>query len=425
VEPFIHCRTTVAWQVRARERDSLIARPDRLALKDARRDSGATIVRIRRRGRFVMKRAAFLAVALCCALTTTLFSSARLAAPQSQAMPAELTVPPGFGVSVFASDLAGARLMAVSPEGVLLVARRPRHEVIALPDEDKDGRAEPKVILTGLINAHSLAFKDGYLYVATTAAVMRVKWASGRPSGQPEKFADLPSSSPALHLTRTINVGPDGRLYVSIGTACNVCVETDPRRTTIQVINAHGSMKPYARGLHNAIGFDWDPGTGRLWADDTGQDNLGDDFPPDEINEIESGRHYGFPFLVGRHMPNEGQPELKDAAPDVTTDTAVAPALELPAHSTGMDLRFYRGTQFPAPYRTALFLALHGSPRRTTGYKVVRVVMNNGRPTGLEDFVTGWLKEGIVTGRPAGLATGSDGALYVSDDAKGFIYRIA
>jgi glucose/arabinose dehydrogenase len=326
---------------------------------------------------------------------------------------------------VFASDLQGARLMTVSPEGVLLVARRPRHEVVALPDKNHDGTAEPEVLLTSLTNAHSLAFKDGYLYIATTPAVVRVKWMDGKPSGAPEKVADLPSSTPSLHVTRTINFGPDGRLYVAIGSSCNVCVEPDPRRTTIQVLNADGALEPFARGLHNAIGFDWDPQTRRLWASDTGQDNLGDDLPPDEINLIEAGKHYGFPFVIGQNRPNDGQPELKAAPPDVTTDSAVAPALELPAHSTGMDLRFYRGTQFPASYRDALFLAMHGSARKNNGYKVVRVVMRDGRPIGLEDFATGWLRDGVVLGRPAGLATGADGALYVSDDNKGFIYRIA
>jgi len=345
--------------------------------------------------------------------------------PPSPAVPAEITVPPGFKATVFASDLQGARLMAVSPEGVLLVARRPRHEVVALPDENRDGIAEPEVLLTGLTNAHSLAFKDGYLYIATTPAVMRVKWVSGKPSGAPEKVVDLPSSTPSVHVSRTINFGPDGRLYVAIGSSCNVCVEADPRRTTIQVLNGDGTLQPYARGLHNAIGFDWDPQTRRMWASETGQDNLGDDFPPDEIDLIESGKHYGFPFVIGRNKANDGQPELKDATADVTIEAAVPPALELPAHSTGMDLRFYRGTQFPAPYRGALFLAMHGSSRKNNGYKVVRVVMKDGRPAGLEDFATGWLKDGIVLGRPAGLATGADGALYVSDDNKGFIYRIA
>jgi glucose/arabinose dehydrogenase len=350
-------------------------------------------------------------------------------APQTPAVAPidDLKVPPRFRISVFASDLAGARLMAVSPEGVLLVARRRTHEVVALPDSNEDGLAEPEVILTGLTNAHSLAFKNGYLYIATTPAVMRVRWAGGKPSGVPEKIADLPTSTPSVHVTRTIGFGRDGRLYVSIGSSCNVCVEADARRTTTQVMNADGSNpQAYARGLHNALGFDWDPETGRMWADETGQDGLGDAFPPDEINLIEPGRHYGFPFFVGRNLPN-GVPELKDVQPTVGADAAVPPALELPPHVSGIDLRFYTGTQFPASYRNAMFIALHGSTgiAEKVGYKVVRVVMHDGRPVGLEDFATGWLKDGVVSGRPAGLATGADGALYVSDDNRGFIYRIA
>ncbi len=340
---------------------------------------------------------------------------------------ADLEVPSGFRISVFASDLPGARLMTVSPEGVLLVARRRTHEVVALPDQDKNGVAEPAVILSGLTNAHSLAFRGGYLYIATTPAVMRVRWTNGKPVGKPERFGELPDSTPSLHTSRTIGFGQDGRLYVSIGSSCNVCVEGDPRRTTIQVFGADGSKsEPYARGLRNSIGFDWDPQTGRLWAADTGQDGSGDAFPPDEINLIEAGRHYGYPFYVGPNLPNQ-VPELKDAQPTVTANEAVPPAFPLPAHVTGIDLRFYTGTQFPARYRNALFLSLHGSTTipEKVGYKVVRIVMEDGRPVGLEDFVTGWLKEGVVSGRPAGLATGADGALYVSDDNKGFIYRIA
>jgi glucose/arabinose dehydrogenase len=161
-------------------------------------------------------------------------------------------------------------------------------------------------------------------------------------------------------------------------------VEPDPRRTTIQVLNADGALQPFARGLHNAIRFDWDPQTRRLWANDTGQDNLGDDVPPDEINLIEGGKHYGFRWSSGR---------------------------------TGRTT-----ANRSSRYRDALFLAMHESASKNNGYKVV-LVMRDGRPTGLEDFSTGWLKDGVVLGRPAGLATLADGALYVSDDNNGFIYR--
>jgi glucose/arabinose dehydrogenase len=362
------------------------------------------------------------------ALSFTGSAQAPAAAPAPAVAPLDdLKLPAGFRISVFASDLPGARMMTVSPEGVLLVARRRTNEVVALPDKNGDGRAEPEVLLSDLTNAHSLAFKDGYLYVSTTPGVVRVKWANGKPSGAPEKIIDLPTSTPSVHVTRSIAFGKDGRLYVAIGSSCNVCVEPDPRRTTIQVFNADGSNgQLFAKGMHNAIGFDWDPATGRMWAGDTGQDGLGDGVPPEEINQIEAGKHYGFPFFVGRNEENHA-PELKDAKADVTAGAAVAPSLELPAHVTPMDLRFYTGSQFPAAYRNALFLALHGSSTipAKVGYKVVRVVMKDGRPAGTEDFIAGWLKDGQVSGRPAGLATGRDGALYVSDDNKGFIYRVS
>jgi glucose/arabinose dehydrogenase len=263
------------------------------------------------------------------------------------------------------------------------------------------------------------------LYVATTPAVVRVRWSNGAPIGAPETVVELPSSTPSVHVSRTINFGPDGRLYVAIGSSCNVCVEADPRRTTIQVVTKDGTLQPYARGLHNAIGFDWDPQTGLMWAGETGQDNLGDDFPPDEIDLIEAGAHYGFPFFIAANRQNVGQPELEGKTPSVTAADAKPPALELPAHISPIDMRFYTGTAFPAAYRNALFIAFHGSARKTNGYSVARVVMKEGRPTGIEDFATGFLKDGVVFGRPAGLATGPDGALYVSDDNKGFIYRIA
>ncbi len=365
-------------------------------------------------------------IAVAATLVAGIASLGQGQAPAAPVAPlSDLAVPPGFRISVFASGLPGARLMTVSPEGVLIVARRRTHEVVALRDGDQDGRAEPEVLLTGMTNAHSVAFNGGYLYVATTPAVMRVRWTNGAPAGTPSVFAALPASTPSLHGSRTIGFGPDGRLYVSIGSSCDACIEPDARRTTIQVYGADGTGSPFAAGLRNAVGFDWDPVTGRLWATDNGQDNLGADFPPDEINLVEAGRHYGFPFFVGRNTVNTA-PLSGSAPPAITAATAMPPAIDLPAHAAAAGLHFYRGTTFPASYRNAMLVSLHGSTAipAKVGYKVVRVLRKDGRATGVEDFVSGWLKGDVVSGRPAGLATGADGALYISDDNKGFIYRI-
>ncbi|HEY8461466.1 MAG TPA: PQQ-dependent sugar dehydrogenase [Blastocatellia bacterium] len=375
--------------------------------------------------RFAARRA-FLTATACLIGVAFLSVQAQNPAPQAPPTPADLKVPEGFKVSVFASEVTGARLMAVSPDGVIFVARQGKGDVVALPDRDKDGKADKmEIVASGLTRPHSVAFHNGFLYIATNPAVLRVKYAGGKVEGEPVKVVDLPVSTTA-HWTRTIGFDKNGKLYVAIGSSCNSCEEEDARRTTIMVYNADGTGgRPFARGLRNAIGFDWDPKTGAMWADDMGQDKLGDDMPPDEINLIEDGKHYGFPYFVGNNIPNADLPNPKGS---LKAAEATPPALELQAHASPIDLRFYVGDKFPEAYRGAMFVALHGSSptarkERIPG-SVARVVFKDGKPVGVEDFVTGWMKDGQVLGRPAGLITGADGALYISDDNKGFIYRV-
>ena len=349
------------------------------------------------------------------------------AAPQAPAVPVELKVPAGFQASVFASGIAGGRLMAVAPDGTLYVAKQGAGEVVALPDKNKDGKADEVIVVAkGLTRPHSLAFHKGYLYIATNPAVMRMKYNAGKVEGTPEKFIDLPVSTTA-HWTRTILWGKDNRLYVSIGSSCNVCEDADARRTAIMVYNEDGSGgKPFAKGLRNAIGIDFDPKSNVLWSTDMGQDGLGEEMPPDEINRIDAGKNFGFPYFVGKNIPNAG---LKEAKGSLPASDATPPAFELPAHSSPIDLRFYTGKKFPAAYRGAMFVSIHGSSptgrKEKIGYKVARIIFKDGNPIGTEDFATGWLNNSQVSGRPAGLITGADGALYISDDNKGFIYRVS
>lgn len=376
-----------------------------------------------------MKSSLFLCCCACflCLASVVGQTGAQPGQPQAPAVPAELTAPAGFTVSVFASNVTNGRLMAVSPDGVLFVACQSKGDVVALPDRDKDGKADSvEVVASGLTRPHSLAFNKGYLYIATNPAVLRVKYANGKVDGTPEKFIDLPVST-TPHYTRTIGFDKSGKLYVAIGSSCNLCVEEDPRRATIMVYDDDGSGgRPYARGLRNAIGFDWDPNTGVLWADDMGEDKHGEEKPADEINRIEDGKHYGWPYFIDNNVPNSN---LTDAKGPLNPADATPPALALQPHLSPIDLRFYTGNSFPPAYRGAMFVALHGSSasarQERIGYKVVRVVFKDGKPTGVEDFVTGWLKDGQVLGRPAGLITGADGALYISDDNKGFVYRVS
>jgi glucose/arabinose dehydrogenase len=190
--------------------------------------------------------------------------------------------------------------------------------------------------------------------------------------------------------------------------------------------NADGSGgRVFAKGLRNAVGMDFDPKTGKLWSTDMGQDKLGEEFPPCEINLIEDGKHYGFPYFVGNNVPNA---DLSNPKGSLKKEEAVPPAYALPAHISPIGAAFYDGRKFPAAYRT-LYVTLHGSSptgrKERIGYKVVRVNIAKNKVTSIDDFVTGFLSNGEVFGRPAGVVTGGDGSLYISDDNKGFIYRVS
>jgi glucose/arabinose dehydrogenase len=225
------------------------------------------------------------------------------------------------------------------------------------------------------------------------------------------------------HSTRTILFGGDGKMYVSIGSSCNVCREKDPRRAAIVRYNRDGGGEEiFATGLRNSVGITWHPATKELWGTDNGRDLLGDDSPPDEINIIREGKNYGWPNCYADRVVDRefGTAEI--------CQKSEAPAVKLQAHSAPLGLAFYTGKQFPREYQGDLFVALHGSWNRSkkTGYKVVRVKIENGRPGQVEDFITGWLTENeTVWGRPVDLIVGKDGALYLSDDAGGVVYRIS
>jgi glucose/arabinose dehydrogenase len=327
-------------------------------------------------------------------------------------------------METFAAGLGAPRFMAVSPSGDLFVSIPSRGQVVALPDRDADGRADRVAVYAdGLNRPHGLAFHGGHLYVAETGAVVRFAYRAGELAATGPRQVVVPNlPTGGGHWTRTIAFGPDGKLYVSVGSSCNVCEEQDERRAAILQFNPDGSGgRVFARGIRNAVGIAFHPQRGELWATNNGRDWLGDDFPPETILLVKDGAHYGWPHCNGRRIPDPdyGRPEF--------CRTAALPAVEIQAHSAPLGLAFYTGTAFPEAYRGELFAALHGSWNRSSpvGYKIVRIPMRGGAPGAPQDFATGWLVGGRAWGRPVDLITGRDGALYLSDDRTGTISRIS
>ncbi len=338
--------------------------------------------------------------------------------------PAALRVPAGFAVSVFAEGLEGARWLALGPGSDVYLTIPSRGRVVALPDRNGDGRADRVVtVAEGLDRPHGITFHGGSLWVAETGRVLEFPGYRGGRAGRPKVIVpDLPAGG--MHWTRTIVFGPrDGLLYVSIGSDCNVCEERDPRRAAIVRYRPDGTGETiFARGLRNAVGLAWHPTTGELWATCNGRDLLGDDLPPEAIVDvIREGGDYGWPYCYDGGVPD---PEFGDPSRCART---IAPAITDTAHSAPLGCAFYTGTQFPPEYRGDFFVAYHGSWNRSvpTGYKVVRVVVRDGRPLRIEPFLTGfWTGAPPVTGRPVDVLVAADGSLLVSDDAGGRIYRV-
>ena len=328
---------------------------------------------------------------------------------------AELSVPDGYVASVFAEGLDGPRFMAVSPDGVLFVAERGADRVTALPDDDGDGVADGAVeVGIGYDGAHDIEFGvDGSLLVAGRTTLYRVTVDDGLLDDGREVVVDgLPTGG---HATKTVEILPDGDLLLSVGSSCDACIEADERRAAVSLVTPDGQQRIYMRGLRNAVGVWVDEATGRAWATNMGRDRLGDDRPPETLYELHDGADAGWPRC---HAGELIDPEFGTGA-DACADVA-DPAATFPAHMAPLAL---------VGWEDHLVIAFHGSwnSSRKVGYAVWWLPWN-GAPAGdASPFATGFLPpaDGDALGRPAGLAVGADGALYVSDDKAGFIYRIA
>jgi glucose/arabinose dehydrogenase len=334
----------------------------------------------------------------------------------------ELHLPPGFHIALFAR-VPNAREMTLGARGTVFVGSMSAGDVFALtPSSDGTHAASVRTIARDLRTPVGVAFKEGALYVSAVNRILRFDAIEAHLDDPPlARIVTDRLPADAAHGWRFIAFGPDGKLYVPIGAPCNVCDRVGYAKLTR--MNADGSgAEDIAYGIRNTVGFDWQPRTGKLWFTDNGRDWLGDDAPSDELNRIgRRGEHFGFPYCHQGDLPD---PEF---GKDHRCTDYTPPVLKLGAHVAALGMRFYDGAQFPAEYENSIFIAEHGSWNRSVkvGYRIVNVRVDGGRVSDSKTFVSGWLRaDGGVWGRPDDVLVMPDGALLVSDDRAGAIYRI-
>ncbi len=346
--------------------------------------------------------------------------------PTSQLLANRMVLPDGFAVSVYASGLRGIRLLHLTSKDDLL-ASIPRSGKIVLIEQDRNIKgqvANRRNLITGLNRPHGIEIYKDWLYVAETGGIGRILFdvETGKTRG---KFEPIVTGLPAggNHWSRTIHFGPDGLMYVSIGSSCNVCEEGDPRRASIMRFRPDGSNgEIYATGLRNTVGFGWQPETNDLYGVDNGRDLLGDDFPPCELNRIEQDKFYGWPYTNGNKVAD---PDFGEGN-DQRIQESIAPVHAFGAHTAPLAITFLKNKNLPSSFDDAAIVALHGSWNRSqkTGYQLVSLHFDGEGNVTERPFLTGFELNGDVLGRPVDVAEGSDGSLFVSDDYSGTIYRI-
>ena len=337
-----------------------------------------------------------------------------------------ISLPDGFSISLYSKEVPGARSLALGTGGTLFVGTRSK-TVYALSDTDGDNYAETVRIIADNLNVpNGVAFREGALYVAEINRILRYDEIESHLSSPPDSVViidTLPKDT--HHGWKFIRFGLDGKLYVPVGAPCNVCKENDERYAAILRVNPDGSnLEVFAYGVRNTVGFDWHPESGELWFTDNGRDHLGDDSPPDELNRAAAaGLHFGFPYCHGSDIQD---PQFGS---ERGCDEFTSPQWELPAHVAALGMRFYGGSMFPESWKNVIFIAEHGSWNRSVpiGYRVTSVRLNEaGEAASYEVFAQGWLRgDGTAWGRPVDVLVTPDGALLVSDDRRGAIYRIS
>lgn len=339
----------------------------------------------------------------------------------------KINLPPGFKISIFAGGLTQPRSLAVDVSSQTIFVGSRHTSIYSLRDLNQDGVADEILVrATGLQVPNGVAILDSILYIGENPAISR--WSVQTelskkpplwPFMKPIKY-DLPRK--LHHGWRYIKFGPDQKLYVSIGSPCNICIPQGMEGTILRM-NADGTqVETVARGIRNSVGFDWHPKSGELFFTDNGADRMGDDIPADELNRVSTiGQHFGFPYFGGKNVRLTG---FENRTPP---EEVVAPVVEFQAHTATLGMHFYHGDMFPKEYQHDAFVAQHGSWDRSipVGYRIMRIRFNEkGRVLGKEVFANGWLQGRAFSGRPVDIAELPDGSLLVSDDYANLIYRI-
>lgn len=345
--------------------------------------------------------------------------------------------PEGFVVTKFADKLDSPRWTYIAPNGDIFVAesatRKSADRITLLRDVNKDGTPEMREIFLEKLNKpFGMLVLNGYFYVANTNGLYRYPYKDGETkiTSKGEKIVDLPAGGYNNHWTRNLLANASGsKIYISVGSASNVAdhgIDEEKRRANILEINPDGSgERIYASGLRNPVGMDWAPGSNVLWTAVNERDKLGDDLVPDYITGVKEGGFYGWPYA---YFGQNEDPRRKGERPDLVAKTIV-PDVPVGSHTAALGLVFYNKTKFPAKYHNGAFVGLHGSWNRSklSGYKVVFVPFQNGKPSGKpEDFLTGFMEsEKKVYGRPVGVTVMNDGSLLVNDDSGNVIWRVS
>ena len=341
-----------------------------------------------------------------------------------------LKVPKGWEVSVAASGLGKPRMLYTSPAGKVYVTRRDGGDVLLLEDKDGDSKFENLVtVVANFKGVHGITMKDNWMYLCNSNELRRypVKADGTLDTEKGELLIkDLPDGG--QHPNRTMDFGPDGMLYISVGSLCNDCKESDKETAVMLQVNPKNwSRKVYASGLRNTIGFDWHPQTKEMWGVDNGGDAKGSNWPPEEVNKIIMGADYGFPYAYGKQEVDKSREDPAGNTKEAVVKNTQPSVLELTAHMAPIGFTFFRGaSNIPQEWAGDGLVAWHGSwnAEEPVGFKVQRIHFVDGNAVKAEDFLTGFLQGESRFGRPAGITVTKNGTIYISDDAGGNIYAV-